>query len=107
MLLDENKEAARHSFYSTAAVTVSPDGTKLCYTEDTVGGEQYTVKVIDLETRKNVLEASIEGTSGNVVWAADSETLFFGKLDDKMRPFQVTSQLQNQVLMPPSHQTDV
>ena len=29
VLLDENKEAARHSLYSTAAVTVSPDGTDL------------------------------------------------------------------------------
>ena len=88
VLLDENKEAAKHSFYNTAAVTVSPDNNLLCYTEDTVGGEKYSVHVIDLATRKSMLSQPIGDCSGNVVWAKDSETLFWVKQDEKMRPYQ-------------------
>ena len=89
VLLDENKEAAKHSFYNTGAVSVSPDNSLLCFAEDTVGGEKYNVRVIDLKTRKSVLAQPIGDCSGNVVWAADSKTVFFAKQDDKMRPYQV------------------
>lgn len=88
VLLDENEEAARHSFYNTGTVSVSPDGTRLCYTEDMVGGEQYAVRVIDLKTRRALLNEEIEGCSGSALWAADSETIFWVKQDDKMRPHQ-------------------
>jgi hypothetical protein len=82
-------EAAKHTFYNTGTVTVSPDNKLLCFTEDTVGGEKYVARVIELATRQSVLQEPIEDCSGNVVWAADSRTLFYVKQDRKMRPFQV------------------
>jgi protease II len=106
VLLDENKEAAKHSFYNTGAVSVSPDNSLLCFAEDTVGGEKYNVRVIDLKTRKSILAQPIGDCSGNVVWAADSKTVFFAKQDDKMRPYQVCTRLNSQpcVFLPATNQ---
>jgi oligopeptidase B len=69
-------------------VSVSDDGKLLGYSEDTVGNELYSMKVIDLSTRKQLLSKPIGNTSGSIEWAADNKTFFYVTLDDKQRPYK-------------------
>ena len=76
ILLDANVEAARHSYYQAAGLAVTPDSRLLAYGEDTVSRRIYTLRFRDLD-RGEILPDHIEGTSGQAVWAADSETVFY------------------------------
>ncbi|KAI8467013.1 MAG: prolyl oligopeptidase [Monoraphidium minutum] len=90
VVLDENarKAEGNFSFYSVAAIQVSPDQRRLAWTEDTEGGEKYTLRVKDIASGKELMEP-IANTSGSVVWANDNATLFYILRDDLNRPFKV------------------
>lgn len=63
ILLDENAEASKHSFYMVGGFEVSPDHRLLAWAEDTVGGEKYTLHVKDMATGKRLLPEPIK-----VIW---------------------------------------
>ena len=88
ILLDQNQRAQGHGYYRAAGLTVSPDQRRLAWGEDTSGSEEFVAHVMDLETGA-ILSDAIPGTSGNIAWAADSETLFYVTLDAAHRPSQV------------------
>ena len=50
VLLDHDALARDHDFYSVGGISVSPDGTLLAYSTDTVGNERYVLQVKDLAT---------------------------------------------------------
>jgi oligopeptidase B len=85
VLLDANARADGHDYYDNRSIRVSPDQSRLAWAEDTTGGEIYTIYVKDLATGE-LLGEPIAETSGDLDWAADSETLFFTTLDDAHRP---------------------
>ncbi|KAK9831069.1 hypothetical protein WJX74_002118 [Apatococcus lobatus] len=89
ILLDENKEAEQHKFYMTGAVEESPNQKLLAYAEDTKGGEKFTLRVIDIATREQLMAEPIQDTAGNAVWANDSKTLFYVTKDELDRPCKV------------------
>jgi len=89
ILLDQNKEAAKHSFYMVGAFEVSPNHNLLAYAVDTEGGEKFTMYVKDLTTGKQLLTKPIPDTAGDVVWANDNKTLFYVTKDKLDRPFKV------------------
>ena len=60
VLLDENAEAAKHTFYMVGALETSPDHKLLAYAEDTTGGEKYTLHVRELATGKELLKTPIK-----------------------------------------------
>ena len=88
VLLDVNVLAEKHTYYHVGGRSVSPDNRYLAYGEDTVSRRQYTLKVLDLET-KTVLSESIPNTTGSAVWAKDNKTFFYTKKDDSLRAFQI------------------
>ena len=51
-MLDHDALARGHDFYSVGGVSVSPDGTLLAYSTDTVGNERYVLQVKDLTHRR-------------------------------------------------------
>lgn len=59
VLLDENEEAKRHSFYIVRGLEVSPNHQLLGYGVDTVGGEKYVLHFKDIKTGKSVLAKPI------------------------------------------------
>ena len=73
-------------------MSVSDDGKRLAYSEDTVSSELCHVRVIDLATRRQLLTKPIPNTSGSVEWAADGKTFFYVIQDDKHRPYKVPHQ---------------
>ena len=77
--LDQNSLAKGHEFFSLGQYTVSPDGNRLAYTTDTVGYRQYVLHVKDLRTGKVSSEIAPRVTA--VVWAMDSQTLFYVQED--------------------------
>lgn len=94
VLLDENKEAAKHAYYAVADVSVSDDGKTVAFSEDTVGSELYSLRVLNATSRKPLLEQPITNTQGQVEWAADSTTFFYVTQDAKQRPYKVCPDVQ-------------
>eukprot|EP00892_Ulva_mutabilis_P011782 jgi/Ulvmu1/8977/UM005_0068.1 len=89
VLLDENAEARKHEYYDVHDVSVTDDGCVVAFSEDTVGSELYSVRVVDTATRKPLLQEGPTKTTGQVEWAADNSTFFYVAQDEKQRPFQV------------------
>src|SRR5687767_11096361 len=75
VLLDVNKLAKGHGFFSVGAFAVSDDNKLLAYSTDTTGYRQYTLQIKDLSTGK-LLPEKFERV-GSVEWAPDNQTLFF------------------------------
>lgn len=83
VLLDENVLAKGKKFFSIGATEVSPNSRYLAYTTDVTGFREYYGKIKDLQTGK--LLPDDLGKVTQVVWAADSKTLFYVTEDKAKR----------------------
>ena len=88
LLLDGNREAEGESYFRIGACRHSPDHRRLAYALDLNGSERYRLFVRDLESGA-VIDGPIEDARGDVVWAADGETVFYTVIDENQRPYQV------------------
>lgn len=85
--LDENALAHGCEYFDLASLAIDP-GHRLCaYAVDTDGDEIYTIYVKDLETGA-LLEDQLEGCGRSLAWG-DGGVLFYDRLDDAHRPWQV------------------
>ena len=87
LLLDPNVLAAG-GFFSLGAFSISPDHQRLAYSLDTSGDEVYQLYVKELATGQ-LTSLPFEDCDGSMTWANDSQTLFFGELDDTHRPHKL------------------
>lgn len=78
VLLDVNKMAEGHEYFSATGFDVSPDNKLLAYGIDDVSRRQYKIFVKNLETGE-ILSDVITNTSGDPVWAGDNKTIFYTK----------------------------
>jgi oligopeptidase B len=88
VLLDENTEADGHDFFAVGAFDVSPDHRLLLWSSDVEGGEEYTLRVRDLDAGVDLADV-VERTYYGTAWSVDGRHLFYVKPDEAMRPFQV------------------
>ncbi|NDV91942.1 prolyl oligopeptidase family serine peptidase [Alteromonas sp. 345S023] len=89
VLLDVNKLADGHDYFSVGSVAVSSNNQLMAYSEDTVSRRMYTIKVRNIATGE-LYEDRLIDTSGAVVWANDNEHLFYVKKDPQtLLGFQV------------------
>jgi oligopeptidase B len=88
VLLDENLLAEGHDYFAVGNLEVSPDHRWLVYSTDTSGGERYTMRFADLDSGTESPE-SLEDTSYGAAWANDNATVFFVRVDEAMRPYQL------------------
>jgi oligopeptidase B len=88
VMLDGNKLAEGHAYFQIGGATHSHDHRLLAYEFDDKGSEFYTLKLRDLETSRDLPDA-IPETTGQCVWGADDQWLFYTKLDENHRPRQV------------------
>lgn len=88
VLLDGNVEAGEREYCAFGTVAHSPDHRYLAWSVDFNGSEIYGLMVRDLETGVDK-RLDTETASGNLVWAADSETLYYTTLDDNHRTNRV------------------
>ncbi len=88
VLLDGNREAEGKAYFRIGGCEHSPDHRRLAYALDLNGSERYRLFVRDIEAGA-VIDGPIEDARGDVVWAADGETVFYTVLDENHRPYQV------------------
>jgi len=89
IILDVNVLAEGHAYYSVGGLSISPDNTMLCYGVDNVSRRIYTLYFKNLETG-DVLEETIENTTGSATWANDNKTLFFTQMEaETLRDYKI------------------
>jgi oligopeptidase B len=88
ILLDENVLAQGHEYFAVGAFELSPDHRWLAYSTDTSGGERYTMQFTYLATGEDSHETLLD-TSYGTAWANDNATVFYTRVDEAMRPFQL------------------
>jgi oligopeptidase B len=88
VMLDGNEVAGDSEFFSLGTVDVSPDGRLLAYSVDVKGDERFTLRIKDLTTGELLPDELPEVHYGSA-WSADGSTIFYTKVDDAWRPYQV------------------
>ncbi len=88
ILLDGNQLAQGEKYFRIGVFAPSPDHRLLAYSIDTAGDEVYTVMVKDLSTGQLLPDRLID-TYYDLEWANDNQTLFFNKVDEAKRPFEL------------------
>ena len=88
VLLDGNIEAKDKTYWGLGATSHSPDHTLFAYAVDDKGSELYSIRIRDLATGVDLADV-IPDARGDLVWANDSRTLLYVRLDDNHRPLFV------------------
>ncbi len=89
VMLDVNRLAEGHTYFSVGGLSVSPDNRLLAYGVDTLGRRIYTIYIKDLESG-DIYSETLPGTSGSAAWASDNETFFYTVKDaETLRSFRI------------------
>ncbi|MDE5437120.1 S9 family peptidase [Elizabethkingia meningoseptica] len=76
ILLDVDKLAEGHPYFSAGGFSISPDNNKMIYGVDDVSRRQYKLFMKDLSTGKTT-GLGIQNTTGGATWANDNKTIFY------------------------------
>lgn len=89
VILDVNTLAQGKSYYQVGGTSTTPNQKILAFAADEVGRRIYTIYFKNLENGE-IFEESIPEITGNFVWAADNQTLFYSKQDpDTLRSYRI------------------
>ena len=89
ILLDANRAAEGHGFFSVGDLEVSSRNDILAYATDTVGRRFYTVRFRHLGTGEELSDVIPDVTS-SLAWANDNKTIFYVKQDSEtLRAYRV------------------
>ena len=88
VLLDGNLEAEGQEFFSLGAFEVDHGGTRVAYAVDVEGDERFALRIKDIDSGA-ILDDAVSDIGYGVVWSLDGRYVFFTRLDDSWRPFQV------------------
>ena len=80
VLIDGNVEAKGKSYFEIGARAISTNEELLAYLEDDSGRRQYTLKIRDLKTGKNLPDV-VKGLSGRLAWANDNKSVYYVEND--------------------------
>jgi oligopeptidase B len=91
ILLDENELAQGHEYFAVGTAVVSPDHSTLAYGTDTKGDERYELRFRSLLTdeRSDTAPEVVPDTGYGLAWSGQSNMVFYTRLDDAMRPYQL------------------
>ena len=76
ILLDENILAEGYDYFSIGGMSISPNNKWLAFGVDTVSRRVYEIRFKNLESG-DILDETIENSTGGVAWANDNETVFY------------------------------
>ncbi len=88
VLLDGDAEAEDREYFSLGSVDHSPCHRYLAFALDERGSEAYTLHVRDIAGGDEI-QTPIGNTTADLLWSADSTTLFYTTLDDNHRPCRI------------------
>ena len=80
LLVDANREAEGKEYYNLGSRAISPHQDLIAFLDDTRGRYQYTLRVREIATGRD-LPDRIEGLSSAVAWGADNKTLYYVEND--------------------------
>ncbi len=80
ILFDCNALAKGHSYFQLGGLSISPNNKFATFAVDIIGRRIYTLKFKNLETNE-ILDDTIENTSGDSTWANDNSTIFYTQQD--------------------------
>jgi oligopeptidase B len=91
ILLDENVLAEGHEYFAVGTAVVSPDHRMLAYGTDTAGDERYELRFrsLDAGVPSDRAPEMVPDTSYGLAWSGGSATVFYVRLDEAMRPYQL------------------
>ncbi|HEX7791843.1 MAG TPA: S9 family peptidase [Afipia sp.] len=87
-IIDGDELAKQTEYFRFGEARHSPDHKMEAWSADVRGSEYFTIRVRDWETATDSADI-VEETDGGIVWAMDSKSFFYVKLDDNHRPMQV------------------
>ena len=79
-VIANGNELGKNQKYFNLFIVNSPKHDLIALCVDTIGRRFYTIKIKNMTTGQ-MLPDQIEGTTGNLSWANDNQTLFFSKQD--------------------------
>ena len=88
LLLDGDALAEGKAFFDFGGADHSPDHRLIAWSCDDKGSEFFTVRVLDCATGA-MLEDVVPDTGGGVVWASDSASFLYVRVDENHRPSKV------------------
>jgi oligopeptidase B len=88
ILLDADALAKGKDFFDLGDAAHSPDHRLLAWSADEAGSELHGIRVRDLATGAD-LDDRIADTTGEIIWARDSRSFAYVRLDDDHRPSRV------------------
>ena len=80
ILIDGNVEALGKSYSQIGARAISANEQLMAYLEDDTGRRQFTLKIRDLKTGKNLAD-TITGLAGSLAWANDNRSVYYVEND--------------------------
>ena len=91
ILLDENVLAEGHDYFAVGTAAVSPDHRVLAYGTDTVGDERYELRFrpIGADGPPDGPSEMVPDTGYGLAWSSRSDVVFYVRLDEAMRPYQL------------------
>lgn len=87
-IIDGDEAAKQTEYFKFGGARHSPDHKLEAWSADVRGSEYFSIRIRDWESGADTTDI-VEETDGGIVWAADSKSFFYVKLDDNHRPMQV------------------
>ena len=87
--LDVNTLAEDQEYCAMGDVANSPSERLLAYAVDFTGDEIYELCVQDIQTGETIFEDEDLEICDDLVWGSDDKMLFYLKMDDEQRPYQL------------------
>jgi oligopeptidase B len=88
ILLDADELAKGKDYFDIGSIVHAPNHHRVAWSADEAGSELHTIRVRDIATGA-VLADTISDTTGEIIWAADSASFFYVRLDAEHRPLTV------------------
>jgi oligopeptidase B len=88
IIFDENIAAEGHEFFSVGIASVSPNHHTLALAVDTVGNERHELTFRSINGDR-VYDEAIHNISYGFAWSSDSSSVFYTRVDDAWRPYQL------------------
>jgi oligopeptidase B len=89
ILLDENALADGSEYFAIGSAAVSHDHRWLAYSTDHRGDEKYELRFRPLDTEVRAAPEAVPDTGYGLAWSAAADYVFYVRLDEAQRPFQV------------------
>ena len=80
MFLDANLKLQSQKYYSIKTISPSNDNSMIAFAEDNNGRREFTIKILDANTLKE-LDTLIENTTGRMIWSHDDKYIIYLKKD--------------------------